>query len=189
MASEFTYRVAASTLPVFTTGPPPAQARETRYCHALTSWSPICPRLCGVSLPRNCYQEGAALSMGQPLVNQRQTGGLLLSEKIPNRWWDTLLSDEAVEYHTSMPSLQGSQPIFCLTCLSTAWKFFLSYLWRSLFTYLCFPLYIRKEIAGSYSKLTLSVGHSSFSGCLQASRVFFKATSLYSVLWLPTWWV
>lgn len=120
------------------------------------------------------------------LFHQRQPGALQLSEKVANRWWDTLVSASPLGITAPCPAFATHS--LCLAWLvSAAWKFTLPPLWRSLFSYPRFPLYIRKEIAGSYPRL--SVGHSSFFGCPQASRPFFKATCSYSVLWLPTWWV
>jgi len=117
MASGFTHHTAAATLPVFNMGPPPAQMRGTHYCHAFTSRSPICPWIRWAQFTWSCSQEGTALSMGQSSFHQRQRGHLQLSEKMPNRQRDTLLSDEIVEYHSTMLCLQ---PISCSACLSTA---------------------------------------------------------------------
>lgn len=90
-----------------------------------------------------------------------------------------------------MPCLQGSQLISSLVCLSTAWKFFLSYLWRSLFTYLCSSLYIRKEIAGSYSNIIsrsqqLFRVSSSFKAIFQSYSCLFCAltSNLMSIIFL-----
>lgn len=169
---------------VFNTGHPSARMRKTHHSHASASWNLTCPWICRVSFPCNCHQESASLSIGQSLFHQRQPRALRLREKIANRWWETLVSASPLGITAPRPSGLTARVLLGLSL-----QFILSHFWGSLFSYLHLPLYTRKEIAGSYPRLVLPGGHSSFFGCPQASRTLFKATCLYSVLWLPSWWV